>query len=235
MGDRLGSAVGSEQRAQTAQARGRGSRGRKKGQEEAEGRALLEDTDGRPTLHPGDVHTTFMTGWAKYRALQSQKPVCVVAETKLLCPAASSASSVVFRAFGDKGGLEIEGTVSHIPDTSLCRLERIQKETEGSGLAAENVLLLASPCVLVVGTLNVGPGPREPVLGRRLNLHSGDCVPHRGWPWWLGHRVCRSHTGQRCEVSNPPGPLRQGLPETWYPTVPSGSGWGARPVGTCGY
>ena len=104
MGDQLGSAVGSEQRAQTAQARGRGSRGRKKGQEEAEGRALLEDTDGRPTLHPGDVHTTFMTGWAKYRALQSQKPVCVVAETKLLCPAASSASSVVFRAFGDKGG-----------------------------------------------------------------------------------------------------------------------------------
>lgn len=38
---------------------------------------------------------TFMTGWAKYRALQSQNPVCIVAHMKLLCPAASSASSVV--------------------------------------------------------------------------------------------------------------------------------------------
>lgn len=36
-----------------------------------------------------------MTGWAKYRALQSQNPVCIVAHMKLLCPAASSASSVV--------------------------------------------------------------------------------------------------------------------------------------------
>lgn len=37
-----------------------------------------------------------MTGWAKYRALQSQKPVCIAAEMKPLCPAASSGSSVVF-------------------------------------------------------------------------------------------------------------------------------------------
>lgn len=45
---------------------------------------------------------TFMTGWAKYRALQSQNPVCIVAEMKLLCPAVSSGSSVVFGAFGKK-------------------------------------------------------------------------------------------------------------------------------------
>jgi len=38
---------------------------------------------------------TFMTGWAKYFALQSQNPVCTVAEMKLLCPTVSSASSVV--------------------------------------------------------------------------------------------------------------------------------------------
>lgn len=45
-----------------------------------------------------------MTGWAKYRALQSQNPVCTAAEMKLLCPAASSGSSVVFRTFGKEGG-----------------------------------------------------------------------------------------------------------------------------------
>lgn len=38
--------------------------------------------------------STFMTGWAKYRALQSQKPVCIVAEMKLLCPASSGSSAV---------------------------------------------------------------------------------------------------------------------------------------------
>lgn len=50
-----------------------------------------------PRFHCGqELILTFMTGWAKYRALQSQNPVCMVAHMKLLCPAASSASSVVW-------------------------------------------------------------------------------------------------------------------------------------------
>lgn len=66
---------------------------------------------------------TFMTGCAKYRALQSQKPVCIAAEMKLLCPAASSVSSVVFR------GREQKHTWSRHP-TSWCRT-RLTPQTQG--------------------------------------------------------------------------------------------------------
>lgn len=71
---------------------------------------------------------TFMTGWAKYLALQSQNPVCTAAEMKLLCPTASSASSAVC---GEGTGLtHLQDTPRDTP-TAPARQEKPQTHCPG--------------------------------------------------------------------------------------------------------
>lgn len=74
------------------------------------------------------TRVTFMTGWAKYLALQSQKPVCTAAEMKLLCPTASSASSAVC---GEGTGSAPAGTgTPPLPQAGTKSLQHITQEKE---------------------------------------------------------------------------------------------------------
>lgn len=82
-------------------------KGREKGQGGAQGPA-------QPT------RGTFMTGWAKYLALQSQNPVCTAAEMKLLCPTASSASSAVCGEGQELPTCRARDTPGTPPGTSHC-------------------------------------------------------------------------------------------------------------------
>lgn len=155
------------------------------------------------------THATFMTGWAKYRALQSQKPVCIVAGTRLLCPAASSVSSAVCAGVGE--GREKRDT-SHTLHTPLCAPERTGKEAKAAFWLPRTFLCWPHVCILVAGDRVCGQGSGEPTLGRAMESALRGPSPGPATAAWGAEAVTLQSDAQarRCEVSKALRPLRSG-------------------------
>lgn len=137
----------------------------------------------------GAAHGTFMTGCAKYRALQSQKPVCIVAETKPLCPAASSGSSVVW-ALGKE---RRETRQSRRPQPCAPPTPALQtRRAELRPLGAFRAALTAVPCDRHPSVCTGLPGTR-----------AGVCVP-RGRRGGFGYRP--AELAARAPGPRPPPP-----------------------------
>lgn len=180
-------------------------------------------------------HATFMTGWAKYRALQSQKPVCIVAEMKLLCPAVSSGSSAVFRRL--ERGREHRAESATASRASSRAVEWPSPEARRLGARASGT----TPCSLTCGSGDQGTPTVRARASRGLAEVAGK-HPHKASATWscglcadqAGHTrtepACpaRGRHGKRLTEEPPPG-------EAPSAENPTDAGWAGPAAGvvTC--